>query len=68
MAGRTRLHPNQAEKQFAYRQRQRARRDTELGQLAAWQRTRDAATATGVLVGDESDFIAAMKIASKLNS
>ncbi len=62
MAGRPRLHPNQADKQFAYRQRQRAQRDTEREQIAAWQRVRDAATASGVLIGDESEFEAAQKI------
>jgi hypothetical protein len=62
MAGRPRLHPNQAEKQFAYRQRQRAHRDTEREQIAAWQRVRDAAIASGVLIGDESEFEAAQKI------
>jgi hypothetical protein len=62
MAGRPRLHPNQADKQFAYRQRQRAQRDAELLQLDAWKRVRDAATANGVLIGDESEFEAAQKI------
>lgn len=67
MAGRPRLHPNQAEKQFAYRQRQRAQRDTEREQIAAWKRVRDAATATGVLIGDETDFVASQKIACALD-
>jgi hypothetical protein len=62
MAGRPRLHPNQAEKQFAYRQRQRVKRDQELNQLAAWQRIREAATASGVLLGDETDFEASQRI------
>ena len=62
MVGRPRLHTNQADKQFAYRQRQRAQRDTELEQIAAWKRVRDAATQSGVLIGDESDFEAARKI------
>jgi hypothetical protein len=62
MAGRPRLHPNQADKQFAYRQRKRAERDNELAQLAAWQRVKDAAAESGVLIGDESEFGAAQKI------
>lgn len=62
MAGRPRLHPNQAEKQFAYRQRQRAQRDDEREQIAAWQRVRAAATASGILSGDETEFEAAQII------
>lgn len=67
MAGRPRLHPNQAEKQFAYRQRKRAERDNELAQLAAWQRVKDAATASGVLIGDETDDVAAIFCAAEMS-
>ena len=68
MAGRPRLHPNQADKQFAYRQRQRVQRDTELDQLAAWQAVRAAATQSGILVGNEPDFEASQKIARALDA
>ena len=62
MPGRPRLHPNQADKQFAYRQRQKEKRDSELDQLAAWKRVREVAIAQGVLIGDESEWAAALKI------
>jgi hypothetical protein len=68
MAGRPRLHPTQADKQFAYRQRQREKRDTGREQLAAWLAVRAAATATGVLTGDESEFEAGRKIACALDT
>lgn len=66
MAGRPRLHTNQADKQHAYRQRQRDKRDAELSQLAAWQTLRSAAIAQGVLVGEETDAEAAQQIARAL--
>ena len=62
MAGRPRLHRDQADKQHAYRQRQREKREAELEQLAAWRRVRDAATASGTLLGDETEFEAAQII------
>lgn len=68
MSGRPRLHPNQAEKQFAYRQRQRAQRDEEREQIAAWLSVREAATSRGILIGDEPEFEAARKIALALES
>jgi hypothetical protein len=66
MAGRPRLHPTRADKQFAYRQRKSAERDKERDQLAAWCRVREAATATGILIGDESDFVASQKIIAQI--
>ena len=66
MAGRPRLHRNQADKQLAYRQRQTEKRDTELEQLAAWQAVRAAAIANGVLIGNEPDFEASQRIARAL--
>ncbi len=67
MAGRPRLHPNQAEKQFAYRQRKRAERDDELSQLAAWQRVREAAIASCLIGDDASDAEASESIAIAIN-
>jgi hypothetical protein len=66
MAGRPRLHTNQADKQHAYRQRQREKRDAAADRLAAWQTVRAAAQAAGVLIGDEPDFRAAQLIARAL--
>ena len=68
MAGRPRLHINKADKQFAYRQRQRAQRDNERDELNAWRRVRARAVKAGILIGDETEFRAATKIAQAIEA
>ena len=50
MAGRPKIHHNQADKQFAYRQRQRAK---HIEDSAAWKRVLDIAIAQGLISEEE---------------
>lgn len=65
MAGRPKLHRNQADKQFAYRQRKRAQHADE---LAAWELVCGIARAEGLVFDDDSTIEQARFIADYIEA